>query len=272
MPEAAELETLRRQLLPYLPMKVSAAVVRGHRSVRRHPPELLQNLVGSELTDVVRRGKWLGLVGAPHGMLVHLRMSGRLHIVEPATPLNRHDHVALGVESHGRELSLRFFDPRTFGEVALWDGTPLGTTAADVLDPMCVSTALHAYTSKRAVKTVLLDQAGPVQGLGNIYVDEACHLVEADPGTPWSSLSRDQLTKLATVIPELIEEATQHRGTALADEGWLDLHQQLGGHGPHLHVHGRKSCADCGGAVDRTKVSGRSTYVCRACLAPKRPA
>lgn len=272
MPEAAELETLRRQLLPYLPMKVTSILVRGHRSVRRHAPELLEGLVGTELTAVERRGKWLGLKGCPQGFLVHLRMSGRLLMVPPGTPIGRHDHVIIGVESHGVELSLRFFDPRTFGEVALWDGESIGTESADVLDAEEVAMAIKGYRGRRSVKSVLLDQSGPVQGLGNIYADEACHLAAVDPAGAWASLDAPQLELLAAVIPSLIEEATQHRGTALADEGWLDLHGELGGHGPHLRVHGRRTCADCGNVVARTKVAGRSTYCCRACLASATPA
>lgn len=266
MPEAAELETLRRQLLPYLPLTVAAINVRGHRSVRAHHPADLQNLVGAQLTGAVRKGKWLGLSGDPLGLRIHLRMSGRLHMVERSAPLNNHDHVVIDVISAGQDLSLRFFDPRTFGEVAVWDNQALGSGVADVLDDERLAADVPLYNSSRAVKAVLLDQRSIVQGLGNIYVDELCHLAGIDPTMSWSDLSLEQRLEIASLTPRVIQEGTSHRGTALADEGWLDLHGEIGGHGPHLHVHARTVCADCHGPVDRFKLAGRSTYRCKGCL------
>ena len=266
MPEAAELETLRRQILPYLPLSVTSVDVRGHRSVRAHHPDDLQNLVGAELTEVVRKGKWLGLSGDPVGVRVHLRMSGRLHMVESSVPLSRHDHVVVGVVSAGQHLSLRFFDPRTFGEVAIWRNEHLGSEVADVLDGARLALELPRYESRRTVKAVLLDQRSIVQGLGNIYVDELCHLAGIDPAMSWTSLTMKQRVEIARLVPQVIEAGTSHRGTALADEGWLDLHGEIGGHGPHLHVHARTHCADCHAPVERFKLAGRSTYRCKTCL------
>jgi len=265
MPEAAEVETLRRQLLPYLPLAVDAVEVRGHRSVRAHEPSMLQDCVGVTFNSVARKGKWLGLHGEAGGVRLHLRMSGRLHLVARDVPLSPHDHVVFDVEGRGGRASLRFFDPRTFGEVALWDGAALGSGVLDVLEHG-IADAFTEYRSARSVKSVLLDQRSVVQGLGNIYADEVCHLARVDPAAIWTQLTPSQKESLAKVIPTVIEDSVCHRGTALADEGWLDLFGQVGGHGPHLHVHARQACADCGAAVERFKLAGRSTYRCPACL------
>jgi formamidopyrimidine-DNA glycosylase len=265
VPEAAEVETLRRQLLPFLPLQIDRVEVRGHRSVRSHPASDLNALSGVEIFDADRRGKWLGLRGATCGLRVHLRMSGRLHLVERELPLEPHDHVVFDIQAQGKAASLRFHDPRTFGEVAIWDGGVLGTGVADVLDDN-LADALATHSTRRSVKALLLDQRSVVQGLGNIYVDEVCHLSRIDPAAPWDNVDANKRDTLARLIPHIIETATEHRGTALADEGWLDLYQELGNHGQYLHVHGRQTCADCSSPVTRQKVAGRSTYTCRCCL------
>jgi formamidopyrimidine-DNA glycosylase len=266
MPEAAEVETLRRQLRAHLPLTIQSVDVRGHRTVRAHAPNVMQALVGATITTTTRRGKWLGLAGEGAGVKMHLRMSGRLHLFEPDVELTRHDHVVLQVSCPEGERSLRFFDPRTFGEVALWRGEPLGTAVPDVLESELLDEAVQRFVSGRTTKAVLLDQAGVMQGLGNIYADELCHMSHILPSTPWNALSEAQRSAIANLVPELIEQATLNRGTALADEGWLDLYAEIGGHGPSLRVHGKRQCSDCGGSVVREKVTGRSTYWCPDCL------
>jgi formamidopyrimidine-DNA glycosylase len=66
-------------------------------------------------------------------------------------------------------------------------------------------------------------------------------------------------------IREVIEAATRHRGTALRDEGWSDLHGVIGGHGCHLVVHEQTRCRSCEGPVEKGKVAGRGTYWCPEC-------
>lgn len=266
MPEAAEVETLRRQLEPFMPFRVMSVDVTGHRTVRAHTPERLQALVGSTLSSAVRRGKWLGLRGDEVGLRVHLRMSGRLLLEDEGVRVP-HQHATFVVESaDGARHQLGFIDPRTFGEVALWEDTALGFDSVDVLDTHRDAEAADRLAkARRCLKDVLLDQRAVVQGVGNIYADEVCHVLGVRPDTACSAISPAVSAALMEAIRGVVEAAVGHRGTALRDEGWSDLHGVLGGHGEHLMVHEQAQCRRCLTAVVKTKVAGRTTYWCPEC-------
>jgi formamidopyrimidine-DNA glycosylase len=272
VPEIAEVETLRRQLVELGPLRVDAVQVSGRRTVRAHPPGVLDALVGGVLDSVHRRGKWLALSGTspagPVGVRLHLRMSGRLHWHAAGDPVEPHTHVVLGVNGH----ELRFVDPRTFGEVAWWDGGELGTAAPDALDDdVDVAWAIERLRRRTSpIKQVLLDQAALVQGVGNIYADEICHRAGIAPTLPADRLGRARVVRLLDAVGQVLPAAVEHRGTALVDEGWRDLHGELGEHGGHLLVHTRTVCGSCGSGVSKGKVAGRSTYWCRRCQPQRR--
>ena len=266
MPEAAEVETVRRQLEEHLPLQVLDIRITGRRAVRAHDVGDLQALRGTTFTEAVRQGKWLGLRGPEGAMRVHLRMSGRLLLRDPAT-LRTHEHAVFDVVTRsGAARELVFFDPRTFGEIALWEATPLGTAAVDVLDSSRDDAVLEfVLKSKRCLKVLLLDQHAALQGLGNIYVDEVCHRIGVHPGIQADQLPATAAALLMPAVREVIHEAVAERGTALRDEGWADLYGEIGGFGPHLRVHEQAMCRTCHGTVTRSKVANRTTYSCGAC-------
>src|SRR4029078_3906265 len=100
---------------------------------------------------------------------------------------------------------LRFVDPRTFGEVVVFDPTnalvempelaQLGVAPiADGLDPAMVPRILMAR--RRQLKALLLDQH-VIAGIGNIYADEILHLARLRPHRVASSLTTTELGRLA---------------------------------------------------------------------------
>jgi formamidopyrimidine-DNA glycosylase len=260
VPEAAEVETLRRQLTAQLPLSVAAVTVHHPAVVKSHDPRDLQLLVGQRLVRAERRGKWLSLMTAtgPH-LGLHLRMSGRL-LLSP-TPHPHHTHVVFTVTDRSEVC---FVDPRRFGEVRVFSGPqPLGARVPDVFAPLAVPDKVRL--SRRSVKTVLLDQHALVQGLGNYLADEVCARAGINPTQPFWSLTAPAIARLAALIPATVAEFTDQRGTSLADEGWTDLFGALGTGASRLLVHAREACGVCGAAVTRTKVAARSTYFCPAC-------
>src|SRR5581483_12057602 len=66
---------------------------------------------------VGRRGKYLIFDLGGDRLIVHLGMTGRLLLLDPKTPLKKHDHVDLLLSG---KLLLRFHDPRRFGAVLPW--------------------------------------------------------------------------------------------------------------------------------------------------------
>ncbi len=128
MPELPEVETIARGVDERLrgdriettwfsekpePFKTSpqlmASELAGRRIDRVHRvgKHIVFDLADSPSTKRVHSGlQWI----------VHLGMTGRLLVADPATPVPRHTHGILHLAS-GREL--RFVDPRRFGRMGL---------------------------------------------------------------------------------------------------------------------------------------------------------
>ena len=94
MPELPEVETTLRGIESAITGQVIRSI-RVRQSSLRWPvnPNLAQLVEGQTVIRLSRRAKYL-LMHLEHGsMLVHLGMSGSLHIVQPNTELRKHDHI-----------------------------------------------------------------------------------------------------------------------------------------------------------------------------------
>lgn len=268
MPEAAELETLRRQIEPYLPSKVLTVSVWGDRTVRAHSQDQIKELQGETFKSASRRGKWLCIeTESGTALAVHLRMSGRLHMTLPEAPLETHTHAAFTLATPLGVRQLRFIDTRTFGELrrvqSIYDVTP---GVPDVSEPLTLSMLPRSFTtSRRQLKAMLLEQTALVQGVGNYLADEICFRAQLKPTRSCNSLTVPEWQALLKVMPPAFEEFATLRGVALSDETWRDLDNVLGDGSKALQVHGRTACAVCGAEVSKTKIAGRSAYFCTTC-------
>ncbi len=300
MPELPEVETVRRQLADVLPGRTVTAVdVQLPRVVQNATPEELEALVvGRTFAAVRRRGKYLLLPfaadGTPHGaavnvhdddghgaaerdagergpqLVVHLRMTGSLMVVDADTELNPYTRVVFALDD-GREL--RFADVRTFGTIHfVGDGRPgpTGLAAlgpeplADEFTPQVLAQALAGR--KAPVKAVLLDQRR-VAGLGNIYVDEALHAAGIHPERAAGELTDEEIERLHGSVRAVLEEAVAKGGTTIRD--YVNSRGEEGQFQLYLHVYGRagEPCRRCHAPIERLKVAGRGTHVCPRCQA-----
>ena len=113
MPELPEVETTRRGISPFLlGQRIQALTLHSRKLRWPIPPSLPRLLAGQRIEAVERRAKYLLLHCASGAVLVHLGMSGSLRVLPQGTPLRKHDHVDLLLESG---QLLRFNDPRRFG-------------------------------------------------------------------------------------------------------------------------------------------------------------
>jgi formamidopyrimidine-DNA glycosylase len=128
MPELPEVETIARGVDERLRGdRIETTWFSEKPEPFKSPPQLMaKELPGRRIDRVHRVGKHIvfdlaDLPGPPRGSIqlqwiVHLGMTGRLLVADPATPVPRHTHGILHLAS-GREL--RFVDPRRFGRMAL---------------------------------------------------------------------------------------------------------------------------------------------------------
>ena len=275
MPELPEVETSRRGIEPHLTGRtITAVVVRQPRLRWPIPDHLAATLVGATCGPVERRAKYLLLPcrdpgdGPQRGhLLLHLGMSGSLHVVPADTPPQRHDHFDLVLDS-GHCLRLR--DPRRFGSIH-WQ--PTGTTATLLQDlgPEPLGDGFdgeHLYRASRhrrqAVKAFLMDNR-TVVGVGNIYATEALFRAGIHPARAAGRIGRARHERLAAAVKAVLSEAITAGGTTLRDFTHSD--GQPGYFRISLAVYGREgeACPACGATLLSRRIGQRSSVYCPDC-------
>lgn len=274
MPELPEVETTRRGLAPNVEQqRIVRAVVR-HRGLRQPVPRGLERrLAGARVATLSRRGKYL-LFDCERPdreagtLLVHLGMSGRLWLVDAATPPEKHDHFDLEFDN-GHIMRLR--DPRRFGLVLWQVGDPLQHPLLAAIGPEPLTaafdgTVLHKATRQRsaAIKPVIMD-SHVVAGVGNIYASEALFRAGIDPRTPAQRVSRARCDALAAAIKLTLELAINAGGSTLRD--YVGSDGRAGYFQDQFLVYGRagEPCTHCGAIIRELRQAQRATCYCPAC-------
>jgi len=268
MPELPEVETTRRGIAPYLEgQRVSAVIVRESRLRWPIPADLDVRLSGQRIVCVERRAKYL-LIKAEVGTLIsHLGMSGSLRLVPSDTPVAKHEHVDIVLESG---LALRYTDPRRFGSL-LWSSDALNHPLLLRLGPEPLSEGFDGerlfQCSRRrvlAVKPFIMDNA-VVVGVGNIYASEALFAAGIDPRRAAGSISRARYMKLAEEIKRILTYAIARGGTTLRD--FVGGDGQPGYFQQELFVYGRggQFCKVCGSTLSEIRLGQRASVYCPRC-------
>ena len=273
MPELPEVEVTRLGVAPH---------ILGHRIRSVHVGKPLRwplgcatdALVGAQIVDLQRRGKYLLMQLDRGWLMIHLGMSGSLQWWPHPVPKPRgiHDHFGL-VTAQGE---LRLHDPRRFGAVIfaqrLEDPMPaklLSTLGVEPLAPIADADALLRQIKHRrtAIKQVLLG-GDWVVGVGNIYASEALFHAGIRPTTPAHRLSMPRLARLLQAIRQVLAQAVQMGGSSLQDFVHADGH--LGDFQNHAMVYGRvgQPCHACGTTIKRLVQGQRASYYCPTCQKP----
>lgn len=304
MPELPEVETVRRQLEPWLTGRTISRVVLLAPPGPKYAG--LERAAGQTIESVGRRGKFLLMpLSGGDDLVVHLGMTGvitpdsaddgaaaaeaagsddgraylaggraaDLGSTRGATeqPGRKHRRVELHLEG-GRPNRLDFNDPRRFGRFLLvrrgeYGSMPtLAVLGPEPLgDEFTPDQLLEALRrSNMAVKTYLLSQR-PVAGVGNIYADEALWRAYVHPETPASSVKKEQVQALHQAIRDVLQASIEAQGTTLND--YRTVYGQQGDYADRLQVYGRAGaeCPRCGCQLERSVVGQRGTTHCPDC-------
>ena len=269
MPELPEVETTRRGISPHILNKPVLAVAIRQRQLRWPVPAgLEQELVGSRITAVGRRAKYL-LFYLEHGcMILHLGMSGSLRVLDATTPAGRHDHVDIIFHD---DTCLRFHDPRRFGSIHWTRTDPLEHPLLRDLGPEPLGeelTAGYLYDLSRnrtqSIKTFIMGSR-TVVGVGNIYANEALFKSGIHPLRKAGNISLKRYGTLTGSIKDVLHAALAKGGTTLRDF--------VGGDGEpgyfklDLDVYDRagEPCNTCLTSIRLLRQGQRSTYYCPRC-------
>ncbi len=276
MPELPEVETIVRKLrkgepvergLPAYPPPVGHVIVRAWtdwpRAAYPSGDVILQRLPNHRIESIGRRGKYIlfNLSAPTSTLLIHLKMSGRLDVLQAGMPRDKHVHFIFSLDN-GYEV--RFKDPRKFGRVYFVSDPDIvtGSLGPEPLDSAFTLKVFRRLmgTKSGALKPLLLDQTF-IAGIGNIYADEALWRAKLHPLRRAGTLAPDQVAALYRGIRAALADGIRHEGAA------IDWVYPDGNYQDHFRVYGRtgQPCRRCGTKIRRMVVGQRGTHFCPNC-------
>jgi len=267
VPELPEVETIVRGLDRRVAGDIVESVWIGSRRQPLKSPAsvIAATLAGKRIARVHRVGKHIVFdLHSPNAetaqWIVHLGMTGRMVVSEPAVEIAKHTHLIAALRS-GREL--RFIDPRMFGKIGVHAGgfDPGGAEPLEVSEERFIALFRGRKTP---IKSALLNQK-LLRGVGNIYADESLFRAGIRPRRRAASIAREQLGKLHRAVREVLREAIALGGSSISD--YVDADGEEGFFQLQHRVYGREGepCLVCGTAVRRVVLAGRSSHYCPKC-------
>lgn len=270
MPELPEVETLVRRLRePLVGRTILNAAVKWPRMIGRPAPrEFARRVRGLTIQSIARRAKYLVFelaprddrsVEPPQFLLIHLKMSGKLSVVDRAAPILKHDRVIFDLDD-GRQL--RFNDIRKFGRMHLVPDIDAitGALGPEPLDRAFTLPQFRAMIGARsgAIKPLLLNQRF-LAGVGNIYADESLWYAKIHPLRKADSLKDAEIAALYRSIRRVLKQAIADRGTDAGD-GIIE-----GDYRPRVYGREDRPCYRCHQPIHKTVVGQRGTHYCARC-------
>ncbi|MGJ8668143.1 MAG: bifunctional DNA-formamidopyrimidine glycosylase/DNA-(apurinic or apyrimidinic site) lyase [Oceanococcus sp.] len=269
MPELPEVETTCRGIWPALKgRRFLGADIRQARLRWPIPEDLSHCIEGQNIVSVQRRAKYV-LIELPNGhIIIHLGMSGRLRVVAASTPVLKHDHIDLLIDSGD---VLRLNDPRRFGSVLWQDGPWQAHRLLSQLGPEPLADDFngeHLYPRAQGlrspVKAFIMDQK-TVVGVGNIYASESLFRAGIHPRRAAGRISLARYKSLAEHIKNVLDDALAAGGTTLRD--YTSPDGSPGYFVQSLDVYDRagQACNHCEQPIQRLVIGQRASYFCPSC-------
>lgn len=267
MPELPEVETSRRGIAPHLVGETILHTVIRHPQLRWPIPVEIYQLHHQVVLSIQRRAKYLLIELATGWVIIHLGMSGRLHILSEDSPAGKHDHVDL-VMANGKVL--RYTDPRRFG-AWLWCDDLAQSRVLAHLGPEPLSDDFNSeYLFSRSrnkrtlIKPWLMDNK-LVVGVGNIYASESLFEAKILPDRPAMSLTLTEAESVVASIKAVLLRSIEQGGTTLRD--FLQSDGKPGYFVQQLQVYGRagETCRICATVIESVVQAQRRTFYCPQC-------
>lgn len=272
MPELPEVETIRRELAPYIGSQkiIQCNVLRPDIIAYPDCDTFCQELVGDRISKASRRAKYLLLDLFSGNMLIfHLRLSGTIFLRPRGTSPERFTRIAITL----KDYELFFNEPRVLGRAYLIQknsdqGLPKGLQSLG-LEPIdtkfsCAYLREHIKGRKARIKALLLDQH-ICAGVGNIYSDEALFHAGIRPTRRAYRVTKQETRDLVTALKKILKKAMEKFGTSVGD--YVRPDGTNGAFQKFLYVYQREGlpCRVCGHTIKALKIGNRSTRFCPEC-------
>jgi formamidopyrimidine-DNA glycosylase len=275
VPELPEVEALavflRGECVGQTVERAEVAALSALKTYR--PP--IESLIGSEVVEVSRRGKYLEFAVGDVWMVLHLARGGWVHWkakVPPARAKPGRGPLALRVGLSGGS-GFDVTEQGTEKRLAIWiveDPAQVESLARLGPDPLDPAFGLDQFVAALAgrtgnVKTVLTDQS-VIAGVGNAYSDEALHAARMSPFKSAAKLTSDETVRLYEALVSVLRDALE-RSVGLEASG-LKSEKKTG-----LAVHGRtgQACPVCGDVIREVSFATKSLQYCATCQTAGKP-
>jgi formamidopyrimidine-DNA glycosylase len=217
-------------------------------------------LLGREVEEVGRRGKYLVFRFGADRLLIHLSQGGRIDLEDPPKATKPRGAVLrLRFDGGPSVLVKEFGTERRAGWwiLAGGDDGPLAKLGPEPDDDAFAELIRHGQDQRR-VHTILRDQR-TVAGIGRGYSDDILHRARLSPYATLIGLDDEQRQALLDAVREILDEAlrVERRRTG-------GLPTKLG---DHFSVHGRygQACPRCGGDLRRVSYGSHEVTYCPSC-------
>lgn len=273
MPELPEVETVAQGVhdRTHGQRILSAVFSRAREPFKTDPETMSAALAGLRIARVHRVGKHIVVdletarhQPAPHQLLIHLGMTGRLLYSHADVPIPPHTHGRF-ILSSGYEL--RFVDARRFGRLGLHtlqNAQPFQGPGHEPLTITADEFCALFRNRKLSIKAALLNQK-LLHGVGNIYADESLFRAGIRPTRIAGTLSRTRLLRVHAALQTVLRHAIQLGGSSVSD--YVDADGVRGFFQLEHRVYGRagQPCRDCHTKIRKIVHAGRGTHYCPQC-------
>lgn len=282
MPELPEVENIKIGLKPNVVNKkiiditYSDVIVDAHKQEKRALVKddlsyFRDNLVGKEILDLQRRGKYIYFILNAGYLITHFGMTGAYFVVNDIREITnknyyKHRHIIFDL-STGEKLV--FSDIRRFGELRYLDNIsdfkPFKNLAPEPFEKDSLDYFLHKLEEKKyksqKIKALLLE-GNVFCGCGNIYACEVLYREKIHPERLAESLTLEEKKSIFTTLVNILEFSIEQGGSTISDYVHSD-----GGEGNmqnYLQIYGKKECP-LGHETENITIKTRSTYFCPVC-------
>jgi len=256
MPELPDVEVFRRYLSSTaLHQQIdSVNVVESSILKGVSTSKLKKSLEGERFLSAERYGKNLFVeTSGRYWLRLHFGMTGFLEYFKKHNDI-RHVRVLISFKNG---YKLAYVCQRLLGQVS-FEKSVDDFVSANGLGPDAMQVKLKDFRNivdgRSAIKSLLMDQK-KIAGLGNIYADEVLFQSKVHPKAACSRLGDDKVKEIYKNISKVINYAIKKK----ADPSKFGKNYLL----PRRSTSDK--CPNCGGAIKKIKVSGRSSYYCPAC-------
>ena len=272
MPELPEAEVVGQQIRANLLGAQLNDCWVGRADIVREGLSTLPWYRGARLEGVERYGKSVAL-GFHKGnelryVVAELGMTGLLLFRATQTKHPQHVHVRMSFTG-GRESELRYWNPRRFGRLSLFDQAGLDRYRARRfgVDPLTVprDEFISLMEARRGRLKPLLMHQQVIAGIGNIYANEILFRTKLHPNRKVSRLREAAIIRLYDTMQTVLRDAISCGGSSVKDFFAPDGTE--GHYKQHHLVYGKEGqpCPNLCGRLIRRLQSERSSFYCPAC-------